>query len=137
MGGRAVVVEDFVLLSQVWSALLTSMDYSVSVFHEAENISEMILELEPKIILMDVNLEGTKTGIDLSKELLAINPELKIIALTLQSSQDYVQKALEAGMRGYVTKNSNVDVIKQAIEEVLKGNIYLCEDVRYPNLKFH
>ena len=67
MGGRAVVVEDFVLLSQVWSALLTSMNYSVSVFHEAENVSEMILELEPEIILMDVNLEGTKTGIDLSE----------------------------------------------------------------------
>ena len=137
MGGRAVVVEDFVLLSQVWSALLTSMDYSVSVFHDADNVLEMILELEPEIILMDVNLEGTKTGIDLSEELLAINPKLKIIALTLQSGQEYVQKALEIGMRGYVTKNSKVDVIKEAIEQVLEGNIYLCEDVRYPNLKFH
>jgi DNA-binding NarL/FixJ family response regulator len=97
----------------------------------------MILELEPEIILMDVNLEGTKTGIDLSEELLAINPNLKIIALTLQSGQEYVQKALEIGMRGYVTKNSKVDVIKEAIEQVLEGNIYLCEDVRYPNLKFH
>ncbi len=130
MPGRAVVVEDFVLLSQVWSALLTSMDYSVSVYHDGDNIADMILELEPEIILMDVNLEGAKTGIELSEELLKENPNLKIIALTLQSGQDYVQRALEVGMRGYVTKNSKVEVIKEAIEEVIKGNIYLCEDVR-------
>ncbi len=130
MPGRAVVVEDFVLLSQVWSALLTSMDFSVSVYHDGDNIADMILELEPEIILMDVNLEGAKTGIELSEELLKENPNLKIIALTLQSGQDYVQRALEVGMRGYVTKNSKVEVIKEAIEEVIKGNIYLCEDVR-------
>lgn len=130
MAGRAVVVEDFVLLSQVWSALLTSMDYSVSVYHDGDNISDMILELEPEIILMDVNLEGSKTGIELSEELLKENSNLKIIALTLQSGQDYVQRALSVGMRGYVTKNSKVEVIKEAIQEVLKGNIYLCEDVR-------
>jgi two-component system NarL family response regulator len=130
MPGRAVVVEDFVLLSQVWSALLTSMDYSVSVYHDGDNISDMILELEPEIILMDVNLEGSKTGIELSEELLKENPNLKIIALTLQSGQDYVQRALAAGMRGYVTKNSKVEVIKEAIQEVLNGNIYLCEDVK-------
>ena len=137
MGGRAVVVEDFVLLSEVWSALLTSMNYSVSVFHEGDHVSEMILELEPEIILMDINLNGTITGIELSEELLAINPNLKIIALTLQSGQEYVQKALEVGMRGYVTKNSKVEVIKEAVEKVLAGEIYLCEDARYPNLKFH
>jgi two-component system NarL family response regulator len=130
MPGRAVVVEDFVLLSQVWSALLTSMDFSVSVYHDGDNIADMILELEPEIILMDVNLEGSKTGIELSEELLKENPNLKIIALTLQSGQDYVQKAMAAGMRGYVTKNSKVEVIKEAIQEVLKGNIYLCEDVK-------
>jgi two-component system NarL family response regulator len=130
MPGRAVVVEDFVLLSQVWSALLTSMDYSVSVYHDGDNIADMILELEPEIILMDVNLEGSKTGIELSEELLKENPKLKIIALTLQSGSDYVQRALDAGMRGYVTKNSKVEVVKEAIEEVLKGNIFLCEDVR-------
>jgi DNA-binding NarL/FixJ family response regulator len=130
MPGRAVVVEDFVLLSQVWSALLTSMDYSVSVYHDGDNIADMILELEPEIILMDVNLEGSKTGIELSEELLKENPKLKIIALTLQSGPDYVQRALDAGMRGYVTKNSKVEVVKEAIEEVLKGNIFLCEDVR-------
>ena len=94
MPGRAVVVEDFVLLSQVWSALLTSMDYSVSVYHDGDNIADMILELEPEIILMDVNLEGAKTGIELSEELLKENPNLKIIALTLQSGQDYVKRAL-------------------------------------------
>jgi len=130
MPGRAVVVEDFVLLSQVWSALLTSMDYSVSVYHDGDNITEIILDLAPDIILMDVNLEGSKTGIELSEELLKENPNLKIIALTLQSGQDYVQSALHAGMRGYVTKNSKVEVVKEAIQEVLKGNIYLCEDVR-------
>lgn len=130
MPGRAVVVEDFVLLSQVWSALLTSMGYSVSVYHDGDNISDMILELEPEIILMDVNLEGSKTGIELSEELLKENPNLKIIALTLQSGQDYVQRALAAGMKGYVTKNSKVEVIKEAIKEVLDGNIYLCEDVK-------
>lgn len=130
MPGRAVVVEDFVLLSQVWSALLTSMDFSVSVYHDGDNIADMILELEPEIILMDVNLEGSKTGIELSEDLLKENPNLKIIALTLQSGQDYVQKAMAAGMRGYVTKNSKVEVIKEAIQEVLKGNIYLCEDVK-------
>ncbi|MEY4604491.1 MAG: hypothetical protein RIT43_1783 [Bacteroidota bacterium] len=130
MPGRAVVVEDFVLLSQVWSALLTSMGYSVSVYHNADDIADMILELDPEIILMDVNLEGNKTGIELAEELIQVNPNLKIIALTLQSGQDYVQRALAAGMKGYVTKNSKVDVVKEAINEVLSGKTYLCEDVR-------
>lgn len=130
MPGRAVVVEDFVLLSQVWSALLTSMGYSVSVYHNADDISDMILELDPEIILMDVNLEGSKTGIELAEELINANPKLNIIALTLQSGQDYVQRALAVGMKGYVTKNSKVEVVKEAIQEVLSGKTYLCEDVR-------
>jgi DNA-binding NarL/FixJ family response regulator len=41
----------------------------------------------------------------------------------------YVKKALEAGAKGYVTKNSPLAEINKAIEEVIKGNEYICEEI--------
>ena len=127
----AIIVEDFKLIAQAWCKILEKSELfsEIHLLYDAESIEQKIEKLNPKLILMDVNLPYSKNGIDITKNLIQNNPDLSVIILTMHNEPIYVKKALEAGAKGYVTKNSPLSEINRAIEEVLKGNQYICEEV--------
>lgn len=132
----AVVIEDYKLIAQAWGRLLEKTNHfsSVHLLYDAENIEQQIQTLSPEIILMDINLPYSKNGIDITKNLLSINPNLKIIVLTMHNEPIYVQKAMEAGAKGFVTKNSPLPELSIAIQNVLNGSTYLCEEILTNNI---
>lgn len=127
----AIIVEDFKLIAQAWGRILekSKLFSEIHLLYDAESIEQKIAKLNPKLILMDVNLPNSKNGIEITQNLIKTNPELKIIILTMHNEPVYVKKALEAGAKGYVTKNSPLTEINKAIEEVIKGNEYICEEI--------
>lgn len=131
----AIVIEDYKLIAQAWGRMLEKTNHfsTVHLFYDAENIEQKITKLDPEIILMDVNLPHSLNGIELTKKLLTLNPNLNIIILTMHNEPIYVKKALEAGAKGFVTKNSPLNEINFAIEEVLSGNKYLCQEINNSN----
>lgn len=133
---RAIIVEDFKLIAQAWRKILekTELFSEIHLLNDAESIEQEIEKLNPDLILMDVNLPNSKNGIEISRNLIKKNPDLKIIILTMHNEPVYVKKAKEAGARGYVTKNSPLIEINKAIEEVLKGNEYICEEILEHNI---
>jgi two-component system invasion response regulator UvrY len=88
------------------------------------------LKMLPDIILMDINLPGSKNGIELTESLIKQNDTLKVMILTIHTDPSYVQNAIRVGAKGFVTKNSSIAEIKKGISEIHSGNIYLCEEVR-------
>lgn len=80
---------------------------------------------KPDIILLDINLPDA-SGIDLCKEIKARIPAPKILALTTFNEKSCIISMMDNGADGYILKNSETEEILEAIEEVTKGNKYLC-----------
>lgn len=126
----AIVVEDFVLIADAWKDVLHTIGFlQVKVHSCSDNVLESIAELNPCVMLIDINLKGSMDGIELTKKILSKFPDMKIIVLTMHDESFFVKASLEAGAIGYVTKNSSMEELKFAIQSVLNGEKYLCEEV--------
>lgn len=81
-------------------------------------------ELKPHIILMDVSMPVVN-GLVASAKLVRILPDVKILTLTRHTDEAYLHELLQAGVSGYVLKQSSSDDLLRAIRRVAKGDKYL------------
>jgi DNA-binding NarL/FixJ family response regulator len=81
----------------------------------------------PDLILADVSLPGM-SGIDLVQEVGRRWPDLPCLMLSGHHASSYVQRAREAGARGYLLKG-NPDELEAAIDTVAKGGTYFCASI--------
>ncbi|MFT3784478.1 MAG: response regulator transcription factor [Nibricoccus sp.] len=95
---------------------------------EKKEAVEKAAALQPKIIVMDLDLAGTD-GLAASREILAAQPGSKVIILSAEASPESVQKALQVGVAGYVVKESVGEELIRAIRTVLSGRFYLCPEI--------
>lgn len=127
---KAVVVEDFKLIADVWVGLLKNSGFeSIEVFGHSNEVVSGVTKIQPDLIFMDINLPGDKNGIELTGEILKLYPLIKIIILTIHTEPTYVQQAFKAGAFGYITKNSSISEIRKGIQEVLSGKLYTCSEI--------
>ena len=80
------------------------------------------------IVLMDIEMPKMN-GIEATKEALKINPDLKIIALSMFKDDEYIQSMLDAGVKGFLIKNINKDILNKAITTVANGQVYYSEEL--------
>lgn len=129
---KAIIVEDFELIASIWKSILTEEGFEqVEIIRHADDVEEKALALNPDIIFMDINLPGKKNGLELTESLMGQNETLKILVLTIHTEPSYIQRALNAGAKGYVTKNSSIAEIKTAVKDILSGKTYLCNEIRH------
>lgn len=98
---------------------------------EAQNGKEFLNQLKiytPDIVLLDISMP-ILNGYDTAKEALKTNPDLKIIVLSMLNEDEYYFKMIEVGVKGFVLKNSGVDELSRAIQEVADGNNYFAQDL--------
>lgn len=79
---------------------------------------EMFQKFHPDLIISDIQMP-LMDGITMSQEILSIDPEAKIILTTAFNEQGYLEKAKEAGIKGYVNKPLNINELFEQIEAVL------------------
>ncbi len=123
---RIVIAEDHTILREGLRALL-SADPTLDVVGEAEDGLEAIRcvdNLTPDLVLMDLSMPRMD-GLGAIKEIKKQNPEIKIIALTVHKSEEYVLTSLQAGADGYVLKDASHSELAMAIKSVLAGKRYL------------
>jgi DNA-binding NarL/FixJ family response regulator len=127
----ALIFEDFEPIAEIWKMILQSMGYGeITVISNPDNEIDHLEKFQQDLILMDINLAGTMTGYDLTERLLQKNSQLKIIFVSMFSQQNYLNKALELGAKGYVVKNAPIIELKNAIQTVEEGGTYICEQMR-------
>lgn len=116
------VADDVPEILELLSLYIESQE-DLSLVGTATNGQEAIKLAEtarPQVFLMDLHMPGLD-GIEATVQILAAYPDTKIIAITTFDSYDYVRKALQAGVHGYLLKNSRPREIKQAITAAIEG----------------
>ncbi|MBX7204005.1 MAG: response regulator transcription factor [Bacteroidia bacterium] len=104
---------------------------TIQVVAEANN-GEALLETLTKtpvnLILMDVNMP-VMDGIETTKKVKELFPDIKVIMLTMFGTRDYIEKLLRAGANGYILKNTGKEELTTAIEKVMQGESYFSKEV--------
>jgi len=89
---------------------------------------EAVRQFSPNVVLMDIGLPDL-SGIDATRMIKQINPDIAVVALTIHEDEEYFFKMLEAGAGGYVPKRAAPEELLTAIRAAAAGEVYL-----YPSL---
>ena len=81
-------------------------------------------QMQPDLVITDLTLPG-RSGLDLIKDLIAIDPKLRILVCSMHDETVYAQRALRAGARGYIMKDADGLTYLAAIRGVLNGQTYV------------
>lgn len=96
---------------------------------EAEDLQGGLAKIEqltPDVAVIDISLKDSN-GIDLVRELRQRRPALPLLVLSMHNEAVYVERVLQAGALGYVTKGESGERVIQGIRQVLKGEVFVSE----------
>lgn len=123
---KLMIVDDHAVVRDGLKAVLSLVD-DFEVVAEAGNGTEALERAQaanPEVVLMDIGMKG-ENGIEVAQRLLDDNPERAVLMLTMHDGVEHAQRALKAGARGYVLKDSPSADIVGAIRTVHGGGTYL------------
>lgn len=122
MSFRVVLVDDHTMLRQGLRRALEGE--GVTVVGEASDGAagvEMALATKPDVVLMDVSMP-VLDGIDATRRLLAADRRMCVVMLTMHIDRDIVDRAFKAGAVGYLTKDSSMSEVVDAIRLAVDGD---------------
>jgi DNA-binding NarL/FixJ family response regulator len=127
---RLLLVDDHPLVRDGLRARLGSLPRFevVGEAGDAEEARQQVAATQPQVVLADVGMKDVN-GIDMTARLLAEHPNLKVLMLSMYDNPEYVQRALQAGARGYVLKDAPASEIVAAIDAVAAGGTFLSPEV--------
>jgi DNA-binding NarL/FixJ family response regulator len=107
--------------------LLLSTEMDIEVIAEAERgeqALQLYADLKPDVIVMDLSMAGVG-GLETTRRLVLRDSTAKIIVFSVHHEKVYVQRAMNAGAKGYICKHAHPDVLITAIKKVANGEIYI------------
>lgn len=127
---KVMIVDDHEIFRNGLKMVLSKLKYVelVAEATDGKEFVEMIDDVQPDIILLDIEMPGLN-GIDAAKIVLKKTPKLKIIALTMFGDDEYIQSMLDTGAKGFLMKNINKDTLDKAIQTVFNGGNYYSEEL--------
>jgi two-component system, NarL family, invasion response regulator UvrY len=126
-----MIVDDHTLIRETWSFLLGKNENFdvVAECGDGERAIELARDKRPDVVLLDINM-APMSGFDVLKMIRKYSPSSKIIGVSMHSQPAYAKKMLRLGAKGYVTKNSPRQEMLEAIAEVSKNQVYVCQEVK-------
>jgi DNA-binding NarL/FixJ family response regulator len=127
---RILLVDDHVLVREGFESLLNSQT-DFHVVGQAGSVVEAITiarQLAPDLILMDFGLPDG-TGLDATQAILAEQPEIKIVFLTIHEEDDRLFAAIRSGAKGYLLKNVPVAKLLTFLRRTEQGEAAISADM--------
>jgi len=123
---RVLIADDHSIVRGGIRRLLEDQE-DIQVVAEASDGHEAIkkiLETDPDVILLDISMPGMD-GLDVTKQLKAIDPRVRILILTMHAEEQYAPRLMKAGAMGYVTKHAAPEDLVKAINAVHAGKRFI------------
>jgi DNA-binding NarL/FixJ family response regulator len=130
MKAKIFLVDDHPLVRERLTALI-QQETDLEVCGEAADAPaalSLISRLKPDLVVLDISLKHSH-GLELLKDLKALNPKLAVLILSMHDESLYAERALQAGAMGYITKEEATVSVLSAIRKVLNGQVYLSEQM--------
>jgi DNA-binding NarL/FixJ family response regulator len=127
---RVLLVDDHAVVRAGYRLLLQSAP-DVEVVAEADSgelACRRFAELAPDVVIMDLSLPGIG-GLEAIRRIVQRDAAAKVLVFSMHEETMFVEQALAAGARGYVTKSSAPRVLVAAVKEVAEGGRYLGGDI--------
>ena len=107
---------------------LLELDGTMKVIAEANDGEECLnllnKKIHPDILLLDINMPK-KNGIEVLEYIKQNKIPVKVLILTVHNEVEYLLKAVDIGIDGYLLKDSSYDELKEAIDVIISGNTYI------------
>lgn len=125
---KVLIIDDHPVFRRGIAALIGEQR-DLFVCGEAENALEgleAVRQLKPDVALIDISMPGTN-GIELIKMILAEDPKMLILVLSMHDETLYALRALRAGAKGYIMKGEVLSNVITALRKVLNKDIYISQ----------
>ena len=126
MAVKIMITDDHSMIREGLKSLL-ELDGDIEVIAEAENGEECLQKLllvKPDVLLLDINMPKMN-GLEVLKSLKDAKSKVKVLVLTVHNETEYLMKAVEIGINGYVLKDSESAELKKAIFTIYDGENYV------------
>ncbi len=122
---RILIIDDHSIIREGLKRIL-GLEEDLEVVGTARDSEEGLRFLQEnpvEIVLLDISMPG-RSGLEIIQEIGILQPDARIIMLSMHMEEQLVLKALQSGARGYLTKENVSDELLKAIRKVHAGNIY-------------
>ena len=126
MAVRIMITDDHSMIREGLKSLL-ELDGDIEVVEEAVDGADCLAKLDaanPDVLLLDINMPKMN-GLEVLKVLKDRRSKVKVLVLTVHNETEYLMKAVDIGIEGYVLKDSESAELKKAIFSIVDGEIYI------------
>lgn len=126
MSINVMITDDHAMIREGIKRLL-EFDGDIKVIAEAgdgEECLELLKDINPDVLLLDINMPK-KNGIEVLEKIKNDKLPLKVLMLTVHNEVEYLVKAVDIGVNGYILKDSESAELKKAIDSVVNGENYI------------
>lgn len=133
---KVILADDHQIVRDGIRMLIEDME-GIEVIDEAGSAREFIAILKnktPDIAIVDISMPDM-SGIELTAYLSENHPSLKVLILSMYTSEDFIFNSIKAGASGYLPKNTTKKELDTAIREIMKGGEYFSDSISSVILK--
>jgi DNA-binding NarL/FixJ family response regulator len=126
MAVKVMIADDHSMIREGLKSLL-ELDGDIEVIAEAvdgADCLDQLKKIKPDVLLLDINMPN-KNGLDVLQSLKISRSKISILVLTVHNEIEYLLRAVEIGVDGYLLKDSGSAELKKAIMSVYNGEIYI------------
>jgi DNA-binding NarL/FixJ family response regulator len=127
---HVILADDHTLVRAGIRALLEKLP-DVKVVGEAgdgREVLNLVKAQKPDVVLMDIAMPGLN-GLEAAERMTRDFPAVRIIILSMHDNEEYVLRALKAGVAGYLLKKAATTELATALHKVLRGEIYISQEI--------
>jgi len=123
---KVILVDDHAVVRAGFRMLL-SAEAGIDVIAEAERgeaACQLYMEQQPDVMVLDLSMPGIG-GLESMRRICNRDSNAKVLVFSMHDERVYIDRAMNAGAKGYITKNSAPEILVAAIRKIASGEIYI------------
>jgi two-component system invasion response regulator UvrY len=123
---KVILVDDHAVVRAGFRMLLATDD-TIEVIAEAERgetACQLYFEKQPEVMVLDLSMPGIG-GMETLRRICNRDPQAKILVFSVHDERVYIDRALQAGAKGYITKHAHPEILIEAIQKIADGEVYI------------